>query len=266
MTQKIAIFNSKGGIGKTTLTYNLASFLLNQHKKSVLALDLDPQASLTLCAGFDSEILENTLTKAISNTINGKEIKIGDYILKSKSGVYMMPSDILLTKVERQLAAETMREFVLKRTLVGLETIDLDYILIDSPPFLSLITDNILTYADSVLIPIAADYLSWKAFESLAGSIKEIQSKTNPNLRIIGIVFNIADMRTFHSKDIVKFAKKKLGNNIYIFNTIIRQCTKVREAQIKAESIFEYDSDCIGFADYNSFTKEFLEVTNGKKK
>ena len=155
---KIAIFNSKGGVGKTTLVQNLASFLTNKYSKKVLMIDCDSQASLTTAVGYDPDKLENTLSKLIDKTINGENIDITKYIIKTKEGVYLLPSDILLTRVERILYIETMGELVLKRTLKKLDNLDLDYIFIDSQPSLSLMSDNILTYSDKILIPLSPNY------------------------------------------------------------------------------------------------------------
>lgn len=259
---KIGIVNQKGGVGKTTLTQNLACSLNNEHSKKVLAIDLDPQSSLTTCLGFNSDDLENTITKAIKKTINGEEIDIREYILKNKEGIYLIGSDILLTKIERALTPETMREFVLKRTLKGLEALNFDFILVDSPPFLSLISDNILTFVDSVLIPISPEFLSYKAFSIIAGSLKEIKDKTNPDLETIGIIFNQVDLRTFHHKNIMEYSKKTLGENIYIFNSIIRTNTLIRESQLKGQSILTYDPSSNGSKDFKAFVNEFLKITN----
>lgn len=259
---KIGIVNQKGGVGKTTLTQNLACFLTNEHNRKVLAIDCDPQASLTTCMGFNSDDLDNTISKAIKKAIDGEEVNIREYILKNKEGVYLIPADILLTKIERALNPETMREFVLTRVLKGLDLLNFDFILIDSPPFLSLITDNILTYIERVLIPISPEFLSYKSFSIIAGSLKEIKSKTNPNLEIIGIIFNQVDLRTFHHKNVMEYSKKTLGDNVYIFNSIIRTNTLIREGQLKSQSILNYDPNSIGATDYKKFTNEFLEVLN----
>ena len=257
---KVGICNQKGGTGKSTLTHNLASILTIEHNKKVLVIDLDPQSSLTTCLGYNPDNIENTISKAIKRTIEGEEIDIREYILKNKEGIYLIGSDILLTKIERTLATKTMKEFILKRTLKGLNLLNFDFIFIDSPPFLSLITDNILTYAERLLIPISPEFLSYKAFSIITGSFKEIKSKTNPDLKIIGIIFNQADLRTSHHKDVIQYFKKTLGKDIYIFKSIIRTHTGIREAQLKSESILTHDPNCIGAADYKNFTKEFLEV------
>lgn len=258
---KIAIFNSKGGVGKTTLVQNLASFLTKKYDKKVLMIDCDSQSSLTIANGYDPDKLENTLSKVIDKTINGEDIDITKYILKTKENVYLIPSDILLTKVERILYTETMREFILKRTLKQLDNLDMDFILIDSQPSLSLMSDNILSYTDKVLIPLSPNYLSFKSFDLITGCLKNIKEKTNPDIDILGIVFNIAEIKTFHHKDIMQFCKKAFGD-IYIFNSIIRKNTRIRESQINGQSILSYDDKSIGFDDYEKFTKEFLEVIN----
>ncbi len=255
---KIAIFNSKGGVGKTTLVQNLASFLVNEHNRKVLIIDCDAQASLTVACGYNPDELENTLPGAIDKTINGENIDLAEYIIKTKEGFYLLSSDILLTRIERILYTETMREFILKRTLRQLDRLDLNYIFIDSQPSLSLMSDNILTYADKILIPLQPTYLSFKALDLMIGSLKNIKDKTNPDLEILGIIFNQVDLRTFHHKDIMQFCKRAFGKDIYIFDSIIRVNTRLREAQINGQSILAYDDKSIGFDDYKKLTKEFI--------
>ena len=259
---KIAVFNSKGGVGKTTLAQNLASFLTNEYNKKVLVIDADAQASLTVACGEDPDQLENTLSGAIEKTINREKIDLMEYIIKTKEGFYLLPADILLTKTERMLYPETSREQILKRTLKQLDDLDLDLdiIFLDCQPSLSLMSDNILTYADRVLIPLQPNYLSFKAFGLITESLRNIKEKTNPDIDILGIVFNLVDQRTFHHKDIMQYVKKAFGESIYIFRSKIRVNTRLRESQIKGQSIYIYDDKSIGYSDYKNLTKEFLEV------
>jgi len=261
---KIGIINHKGGVGKSTLTGNLGAFL-NKNKKKVILIDMDPQASLTMSLGFKPDNIDKNIAEMMTNIIENKDFDIRDYILRNEEDILLIPSGQELTKVELLLHQEIGREYILKKALKQLDDYGFDFILVDPPPFISLITINILSYIGKALIPISPDFLSFKAFDILSDSLKNIKNKTNSELEIIGIVFNFADLRTFHAKDVIDITKKTLGNDIYIFKSVIRVHTGIKEAQIKGQSILTYDPKSIGSKDYNNFVNEFLEVINSGK-
>jgi len=262
----IGIINHKGGVGKSTLTANLGACLTQRQNKTLL-IDMDPQGSLTIACGINPDSIENNIADLMVKVIENKPYDIKDYIVKNEEGILLIPSGQELTRVDLRLHQELGREYVLNNALKQLSKHNFDFVLIDSPPFISLLTINILSIEHlGVLIPISPDFLSFKAFSILGESLSNIKAKTNNSLNIIGLVFNFADLRTFHAKNLIDFTKKTFGQDTYIFNSIIRAHTGIKEAQIKGQSITAYSPDSIGSADYNAFVNEFLEVlSNGKK-
>lgn len=257
---KIGIINHKGGVGKSTLTGNLGACLKIKNKK-VLLIDMDPQASLTIALGYrEPDNIEMNIADLMIKTMDNQPYDIKDYILENKEGICLIPSGQELTRVELRLHQEIGREYILKKVLDSLDRYDFDFILVDSPPSVSLLTVNILSGIEGALIPISPDFLSFKAFSILGESINNIKRKTNPDLNVIGLVFNFADLRTFHARDLIDFTKKTFGDNTYIFKSIIRSHTGIKEAQIKGQSIITYSPDSIGSEDYKKFLSEFLEV------
>lgn len=257
--KKIAIVNQKGGVGKSTITQNLASCLTRLNKK-ILCIDSDPQASLTSAFGYNSDKLENTLPFLLEKHLNKEPANLKDFIIKTSEGVYLLPCDIRLTNIDRTLSNIVARELFYKKALKEIDNLELDYILIDAPPYTSLIVNNILAYAEGVIIPISPDFLTLRAFNILADTINIIRDDINPDLKIIGLLFNLVDLRTYHAKDVMQYTKSTLGNNTHIFKSIIRTNTKIKEAQVKGQSILSYDPKAIGSLDFQEVATEFLNV------
>jgi len=257
--KKIAIVNQKGGVGKSTITQNLAVCLTRLNKK-ILCIDSDPQASLTSAFGLKPDELENTLPVLLEKHLKKEPINLKDFIIKTPEGVYLLPCDIRLTNIDRILSNIVARELVYKKALKNIDDLELDFILFDAPPYTSLIVNNILTYAEGIIIPISPDFLTLRAFNILADTIRIIREDLNPLLEIIGLLFNLVDFRTFHARDVIQFTKSTMENNTYIFKSAIRNNTRIKEAQVKGQSILSYDPKAIGTLDFQKFTKEFLNV------
>jgi len=241
----ITIINQKGGTGKTTITMNLGVALALMGKK-ILLIDFDPQANLTYSFGIRNP--KNTIVEVLQ----GKQTI--QTILVKKEGLDIAPSSSLLADLEVSIINKIGREQLLQDRLKGLK--EYDYVFIDSPPSLSILTINALTTAGEVLIPLQMEILSLQGLTQLLKTIDEVKNILNKKLRITGIVVSMYDGRRRLSSEILNEIKNNLKEKV--FNSLIRICVKIAEAPSFAKSVLSYAPSSEGAIDYKNLAKEFL--------
>jgi len=241
----ITVINQKGGTGKTTITMNLGVALALMGKK-ILLIDFDPQANLTYSFGIRNP--KNTIVEVLQ----GKQTI--QTILVKKEGLDIAPSSSLLADLEVSIINKIGREQLLQDRLKGLK--EYDYVFIDSPPSLSILTINALTTAGEVLIPLQMEILSLQGLTQLLKTIDEVKNILNKKLRITGIVVSMYDGRRRLSSEILNEIKNNLKEKV--FNSLIRICVKIAEAPSFAKSVLSYAPSSEGAIDYKNLAKEFL--------
>mgnify|MGYP000934990862 CR=1 FL=1 len=259
MTKIISIVNQKGGVGKTTTAINLGIGLQKLNKK-VLLVDLDSQANLTIGMGFDPEDISNTIADIIYEKLNDDSIKTdkSKYVLK-KEGVDIIPSDMKLSGVENLMINAMNRENIMKNILEEISK-DYDYVLIDCLPSLGMLTINALAAADSVIIPVQAQFYSLKGMQQLMNTIAKIKRQINKQLKIGGILITMFDKRTSLSKEVSAAVRQVYGNDIKVFDTVIGISTKAAEAPSQGKSLIKYDSKGEAAKSYLHLASEIIEV------
>lgn len=240
MARVISMANQKGGVGKTTSTLNLGAALL-ERGFSVLLVDLDPQGSLTTSLGEDPEEIEQTLYSALLASIEEREFPLSEVTYVLDNELEFVPANIELSAAELDLSKATMGEMVLRDVLEGVEE-DYDFILIDCPPNLGLLTVNALSASDEVIIPLQADYLALKGVNLLMRTISTVKRKINPSLKIAGVMLTMADLRTLHAREVVAAARSALEGQVHVFEPVIRMNVRMKEASVASESILTYAS------------------------
>ncbi len=264
MAQTIAICNQKGGVGKTTTALNLGVGLAKQGKK-VLLVDADPQSDLTASLGWNGDTLEKSLGRLMYLATQEYKPIVQDTIIHHPEGVDLIPSNLDLSSMESQLVNAMSREKVLSNLLKDVKK-DYDYILIDCMPSLGMITINALTAADSVIIPVQAQFLPAKGMTQLMKSIDMVRNHTNDKLKISGIVMTLVDGRTNLAKEVIDTIRMKYGMQIRIFDTQIPVAVKAAEATKAGQSIFEYDRSSKPAKAYEALTKEVMRLAEREKR
>ncbi|WP_291530108.1 ParA family protein [Bacteroides sp. UBA939] len=250
MSNIIAILNHKGGVGKTTTTINLAA-ALQQKGKKILVIDLDGQANLTESFGCSIEE-PNTVYGAMK----------GEYslpLIKTGNGITLVPSCLDLSAAESELINEPGREMILKQLISKLPKENkFDYILIDCPPSLGLLTLNALTAADFLIIPVQAQFLAMRGMAKIMNVISIVQERLNPNLKIGGIVITQYDKRKTLNKSVTEIIQDSFCEKV--FKTIIRDNVALAEAPINGKNIYEYNKNSNGAKDYLDLAEEVLKL------
>lgn len=247
----IAFTNQKGGVGKTTSTVNVGAGLCKQGKK-VLLVDLDPQANLTYSLRLSSNRLDNSIYNVLKGDIEPDEAII------SHNGFDIMPSSIDLSGAEMEFANEPARETLLKNSLSKFSD-DYDYILIDCPPNLGLLTLNAFTAVREIFIVLQSEYLALHGLSKLTDVIQVVKERLNPDIEITGIICTLFDGRKNLNNEVVDHIKDYFGDKV--FDTLIRDNVALAEAPSHHKTIFEYAPDSHGAKDYEALAKE---IRNGQ--
>ena len=251
MSRISAIANQKGGVGKTTTSINLAACLAEKGKK-VLAIDLDPQGNMTSGLGVDKDKVENTVYNLMLD-----ECTIGESIEKTVvDNLSVIASNVNLAGAEIELLGINDKEYILKSNVDYIRD-DYDFILIDCPPSLNMLTVNAMTTADTVLVPIQCEYYALEGLSQLIHTINLVQERLNPDLQIEGVVFTMYDVRTNLSNQVVQTVKDNLDTKIY--NTMIPRNIRLAEAPSYGIPINLYDSKSAGAESYRNLAAEIIE-------
>lgn len=257
MGKIIAFSNQKGGVGKTTTCVNMSAYLANKGKK-VLIVDLDPQGNATSGLGFAKSEVKSSIYNAMID-----EMPLIDVALKTcVENLDILPSNIDLAGAEVELVYIKDREHVLKKVLEKARS-SYDFILIDCPPSLGLLTINALASADTVIIPIQSEYYALEGLSQLMNTIKLVVKHLNDKLKIEGVVLTMNDNRAIISRQITQEIKKFFGKRV--FETAIPRNIRLAEAPSHGVPIILHDTRCSGAKAYLALTEEFLDRQGGRK-
>ena len=259
MTKTIAIVNQKGGTGKSTTAASLGIGLVMRGKK-VLLVDDDPQASLTDSLGYKHpDKLDVTLCTLLEKDMDDTPLLPGEGVLHQSEGVDLIPSNIELSGMEVSLVNAMSRETVLRSYLSGVKR-GYDYVLIDCPPTLGMLTINAMTAADSLIIPCQSEYLPAKGLQQLLKSARSVRRQLNPALRIDGILLTMVDSRTRFSREMSELLRTTYGGALRVFSTEIPFSVRAKEMSAEGKSIYLHDPHGKVAEAYSALTDEFLSL------
>lgn len=247
MAHVIAFANQKGGVAKTTSTVNLGA-ALRERGLRVLAVDMDPQGNLTMSQGIDTEGLEKSMYDVLVH-----RTPLEDVVYERE--VDVAASTIDLAGAEMALATMIGRERALQRALDAVRD-RYDYILIDTPPSLGLLTINALTASEGVIVPVQCEYLSLRGLLQLERTLEMIRENLNPDVRIKGILPTLFDARTHHGKESIEVLRENFGD--LVFDTVVRKTIKFAEAPVTGASVLKYDPKGRGAESYRALAREVL--------
>lgn len=252
MGKIIAIANQKGGVGKTTTSINLSAALAAKGKK-VLIIDTDPQGNTTSGFGIEKNDLENTVYELMLNECSIQDCIINDVV----PNLDMLPTNVNLAAVEIELIDVNNKEFILKNEIDWVKE-KYDFIIIDCPPSLSMLTVNAMTAADSVLVPIQCEYYALEGLSQLIHTINLVKTRLNANLEMEGVVFTMYDSRTNLSAEVVENVKDNLDEKI--FETVIPRNIRLAEAPSFGQPITVYDPKSAGSLSYQTLADEIIKA------
>ncbi len=252
MGKIIAIANQKGGVGKTTTAINLSA-ALGEKGKRVLVIDADPQGNTSSGFGIEKNEVENTIYELLLGDCSANDCIIKNVV----KNVSLLPSNVNLSAVEVELVGVESREFILKKEIDWVKD-EYDFIIIDCPPSLSMLTINAMTTADSVLVPIQCEFYALEGLSQLIYTVNLVKERLNPALDIEGVVFTMYDSRTNLSAQVVENVKSVLKQRI--FNTMIPRNVRLAEAPSYGQPINIYDPKSAGAESYLALAEEILKT------
>jgi chromosome partitioning protein len=250
----IALANQKGGVAKTTTTLNLAVAFAERGLR-VLAIDLDPQGNLSMSQGFDPDSIERSMFDVLVHRLPLEQVI-------QEAEVDLAVSSIDLAGAELALSSMIGRERALEKSLLGVKGA-YDYVLIDTPPSLGLLTINALVAADGVIVPVQCEYLSLRGLVQLESTLGMVRENLNPSVEIMGILPTLYDPRTIHAREAVEILNENFGD--LVFDTRIRKTVRYAEAPVKGSSVLKYDPSGPAAEAYRELAKEVLDGAKARQ-
>jgi chromosome partitioning protein len=248
MARVIAVANQKGGVGKTTTTMSLGAALAERGRK-ILLVDLDPQAALSAGFGIDAYALEKTIYDAL---LRPNETPIGSVLYNLRPNLDIIPANIDLAAAEIELVVMMGREFVLKETLDPIVN-NYDYVLIDTPPSLGLLTVNALVVTQELIVPMQCEFLAMRGVRVLLDTIWKVKRKLNPSLDLLGILPTMYAQRSTHNQEVLSEVRSIFGDKV--FDIVISNSVRFAEAPVAYQTILEYDKNHAGAKAYRALAE-----------